>query len=93
MLAHRDIDVIGTAMYADAISDEGIDRYLGVGLIRHSLNGNGVTYPGSRLKTTWPGAKRSQLGVPGGDVWQCLLILQGIQLSSFASCYRDVLSL
>ena len=44
-----------------------------------------------RLKPTWPKAKRPQTGASGVGVYQCLLILRGTQLSSFASRCRDVL--
>jgi hypothetical protein len=57
-------------MYADAISDEGIDRYLSAGLIGHSLNEDGVTNLSVRLKPTRPGAERTRMGAPGVDVWQ-----------------------
>ena len=41
--AHGTRDVIVAAKYADAISDEGIDRYLRAGLMSRSSSEDGVT--------------------------------------------------
>ena len=91
LLTHILPDVIGPAMCARTISDEGIDRYLSVGLIRFSRNEGGLIGRSVRMKPTWQGAKRDQTGAEPGAVKQCSLTPQEIQLSSFASCCRDVL--
>jgi hypothetical protein len=52
MLVEITRDLIGAATYADAILDEGIDRYFSANLIGHSFNEDGVTYPSFRLKPT-----------------------------------------
>ena len=50
--AYATRDAIVTAKYADAISDEGIDRYLRAGLMDRSSSEDGVTERSARLKPT-----------------------------------------
>jgi hypothetical protein len=50
--AHASRDVIVAAKYADAISDEGIDRYLRAGLMNRSSSEDGVTERSARLRPT-----------------------------------------
>ena len=81
--------VIRPAISANAILDEGIDRYLRPGPIGNRLNDDGVTERSVRLMPTSPRLKQTPTAASGEDAQQCLLILRWIQLSSFASCCRD----
>ena len=91
ILVNATNDIIGSAISAGAIFREDIGRYLSSDLIGCGLYRDRVMIAVCRSKATWPGAKEPRTGAGGGDVQRCLLALRGIQLSSFASCFRDVL--